>query len=230
MGTYVKQGDGAFADQLTLFATKIPVYQALLGITDAEKDSAMADSKLFRWTLDVQIQVQEYAPHITGFKNLLRYGDGSSVLTTVPVPPVYITPPALVAANVQLRFTKLVDRIKGSLNYTTDIGREMGIEGTHSDFVPNDGTPDLKGKTAFGGHPLLHYTKGKYEGAQIWKDLGDGKGFVLLAVSNHPDFLDLSALPATNASAVWKYKAIYLYKGGVVGNWSPVIEVTVTGA
>ncbi len=228
MGTYIKLGDSEFADQLDKFANKILTYQIILGITDEEMDSAKADAKLFRWTLGVQNQVKDYAPHVTGFKDLLRYGDGSSVLTSVPVPPVYDAPPALVAANVQLRFTKLADRIKGSLKYTTDIGKDMGIEVAHSPFVPNDGTPNLTGKTAYGGHPLLHYTKGKYEGAQIWKD--EGTGYKLLAVSNHPDFLDLSALPAAGTSAVWKYKAIFLYQGTVVGHWSAVIEVTVTGA
>ncbi len=227
--SYVKRGDAEFAGQLELFAAQVVIYQTLFGLTDDELASALADAKLTRWAISVQNQIQAYSPNITGFKNLLRYGNGSEVLTTVPVPPVFITPPGLVAAKVEYRFTKLADRIKASLSYTANIGREMGIEGSHSPFVPNDGTPDLKGKNAFGGHPLLHFTMSKYEGAQIWKDSGDGKGFVQLTISNHPDFLDLSALPAAGMAVEWKYKAVYIYKGAVVGNWSAVISVAVTG-
>ena len=227
--SYVKRGDGEFADQLELFAAQVIIYQVLFGLTDAEVASALSDAKLNRWAYNVQFQVQAFSPNITGFKNLLRYGNASEVLTTVPLPPVFTTPPGLVAAKVEYRFTKLADKCKSSLSYTYNIGKEMGIEGAHSTFVPNDGTPDLKGKNAFGGHPLLHYTKSQYEGAQIWKDSGDGKGFVMLTISNHPDYLDLSALPAASVTALWKYKAVYLFGGAVVGNWSAVIEIAVTG-
>jgi hypothetical protein len=229
MSSYVPPGDGPIADELELFAIKVLKYQILFGLSDAEVESADADAKLFRWAFNVQNQIQAYSPSITGFKNLLRYGNGSEVLTLVPVPPVFTIPPGLVDANVQLRFTKMADKCKANLKYTYDIGKEMGIEGTNTPFVPGDGTPVLKGKTASGGHPLLHYTKSKYEGAQIWKDWGDGKGFVFLTISNHPDFLDLSALPAAGISAIWKYKAVYLYQGAVVGNFSGVIEIAVVG-
>ena len=201
----------------------------MFGLTNDEIKSATDDAALNRWAFQVQTQIQKYSPSITGFKNLLRYGNGSEVLTIIPIPLVFATAPDMVAADDQLRFTKLADKIKANLNYTTDIGKGLGIEGSHTPFVPGEGTPDLTGKNASGGHPLLHYTKSEYEGVQLWKDSGDGKGYVMLNVSNHPDYLDLSALPAAGVSALWKYKAVYLYKGAVVGNWSPVISVTVVG-
>ena len=227
--SYIKRTDAEFAAQLELFALQLAIYQALFGITDEEVASALADAKLNRWAYNVQNQIQAFSPNITGFKNLLRYGNGSEVLTLVPVPPVFTTPPGLVAAKVEYRFAKMADKCKANLNYTYNIGKDMGIEGANTPFVPGDGTPILKGKNAAGGHPLLHYTISKYEGAQIWKDWGDGKGFVFLTVSNHPDFLDLSALPPAGNSAIWKYKAVYLFNGAVVGNFSGVIEMAVVG-
>ena len=227
--SYLKKGDGPFADQLELFAKGLPALQVAFGLTDAEIKSAGADAILNRWAFQVQTQIQKFSPSITGFKNLLRYGNGSEVLTIIPIPPIFGMAPDLVDANDQLRFTKLADKIKANLNYTTDIGIGLGIEGAHTPFVPGAGTPNLSGSNASGGHPLLHYTKSEYEGVQLWKDSGDGKGYVMLNVSNHPDYLDLSALPAAGVSALWKYKAVYLYKGAVVGNWSPVISVTVVG-
>jgi len=44
------------------------------------------------------------------------------------------------------------------------------------------------------------------------------------------DFTDkISQLPAPGASAIWKYRAIYLYKGEQVGQWSETVSVTVHG-
>jgi len=227
--SYVKSIDSEFASQLELFAKVLPTYQKLLSVSDADIASAVADALFFRWTLDVQVQVQTFGPSVTGFKDLLRHGRNNEVLTANPVSPVLAIAPETVAANVEMRFTRSADARKANLNYTSDIGKALGIVDVTTVFVPNEGTCVLTGKLAFGGHPLLHFVKGKFEGAQIWKDSGDGKGFVLHTTALHPDYLDLSALPAAGTTAVWKYKAILLYKDTQVGKWSAVIEVTVVG-
>jgi hypothetical protein len=227
--SYVKTADADFAAQLELYAKVLPKYQKLLSVSDADIKGAADDALYFRWALNVQVQVQAFSPSVTGFKDLLRRGSNNEVLTAQPVSPVFDLAPDMVAANVEMRYTKSADARKADLNYTTDIGKELGIVAATSVFVPNDGVCVLTVKLSFGGHPLLHYVKGKYEGAQIWKDSGDGKGFVLLATSIHPDYLDLTPLPAAGISATWKYKAILLYKDTQVGKWSAVIEITVAG-
>ena len=227
--SYVKSIDSEFASQLENFAKVLPKYQKLLAISQDDIDSAAADALFFRWTLNVQVQVQAFGPSVTGFKDLLRHGRNNELLTVTPVSPVFAIAPPTVDANVEMRFTKSADARKANLNYTNDIGKEMGIVDVTTVFVPNDAVCVLTGKLAFGGHPLLHFVKGKFEGAQIWKDSGDGKGFVALATALHPDYLDLSALPAAGTSATWRYKAILLYKDTQVGKWSAVIEVTVVG-
>ena len=50
-------------------------------------------------------------------------------------------------------------------------------------------------------------------------DRGAGT-FVFLARDTVPDYLDTFALPAARASAVWKYKAIYLLSDTPCGQWS----------
>jgi hypothetical protein len=43
---------------------------------------------------------------------------------------------------------------------------------------------------------------------ELWKDSGDGKGFVLLTYTTSTDYADISPLPEPGVSAVWKYKAV----------------------
>lgn len=60
-------------------------------------------------------------------------------------------------------------------------------------------------------------------------DRGDGKGFVFLAEDTVPGYTDTAALPASGASAVWKYKGIYREADVQVGQWSDVVSTPVMG-
>ena len=44
-----------------------------------------------------------------------------------------------------------------------------------------------------------------------------------------PDCLDNAPLPATDASVVWEYKAIYRFHDEQVGQWSDVVNASVMG-
>lgn len=74
------------------------------------------------------------------------------------------------------------------------------------------------------------WTKGDADCLEIWVDRGDGKGFIFLAIDSQPDYPDTTAsLPATGASAVWKYKGIYRLADEQAGQWSDIISTTVAG-
>ena len=83
-------------------------------------------------------------------------------------------------------------------------------------------------KVMSAGHPTLHTAIGGYDGFEIWKDAGTG--FVFLNVSNGPNYIDNSALPASGVEVIWRYKIIYRYKNVQIGNWSNTISVAVKGS
>ncbi len=91
-----------------------------------------------------------------------------------------------------------------------------------------DGKPIVK-ESLHVGHPFFKYVKSGYEGVQIYKDWGDGKGFVKFDKAINPTYTDNSALPAAGVAVSWKYKFIYLYKEAEVGTPSEIVEVLVTG-
>src|SRR6266446_1189694 len=69
-------------------------------------------------------------------------------------------------------------------------------------------SPDSKIEMSSGGHPNLRWTKGKFDGVEIWKD--SGTGLVKLDRDMRPDYIDKTNLPANGTAAVWRYKMIYL--------------------
>ena len=230
MSSFINPSDEGFGFQLNTFCGKIDTYSGTLGLTAADVAGVKADKELFIWALQVQDDMQKFAQNFTNFKNLLRYGNGTEVLTLIPTPPPFPVPPAIVAANVQKRFSDLVKRIKGSPNYTKGIGEDLGIEVPHTPFDPELGKPVFKTTYSSGGHPHLVWKKGKFQGVEIWVDRNDTKGWVKLERDFHPDYTDKYALPATGQSAVWIYKMIYLYKDEIVGEWSAEQSVTVYGS
>jgi hypothetical protein len=108
------------------------------------------------------------------------------------------------------------------------IGQDLGILGSNTPFKPQDGKPTFKIEFSSGGHPNLVWKKGKFQGVEIHKSL-DGVNFTRLDKDFSPDFIDKTDLPDAGKSAVWYYKMIYLYKDEIVGNWSDVASVTVSG-
>jgi len=230
MATFIEAADLPFANQMNNFCGKVNNYATLLGLDTAKITALQKSNTLVQLVMVQQEVAQQYGVTFTAYKDLLRYGNGTQILGNLPAPPVYPTPtPAITNANVQADFAELIQDCVKSKNFTTDIGNDLGILKPVTPFDPQAGQPKLTVKTAQGGHPLLHSKIGEYEAFQIWKDSGDGKGFVLLGTSQHPDYLDLTALPAIGITATWKYKAIYLYDNQQAGNWSTVVIVTVVG-
>ncbi|MDI1318023.1 hypothetical protein [Flavobacterium sp.] len=43
----------------------------------------------------------------------------------------------------------------------------------------------------------------------------------------HPYFINKSELPPAEESAVWKYRALYLYNYDQVGLWSDIVTISV---
>ena len=84
-------------------------------------------------------------------------------------PPVSVT---AVPAGVFTRLGLLVTSIKSDPNYTDAIGRDLGIIAAQTPFDPQCGKPVIKITFSSGGHPTLLWTKGKFQGIEIWKDKG----------------------------------------------------------
>jgi hypothetical protein len=57
----------------------------------------------------------------------------------------------------------------------------------------------------------------------------DGTGWDFLAIDTSPHYIDTFAGPGPGASALWKYRAIYVLDDAPVGLWSATAEIAVPG-
>jgi hypothetical protein len=226
MNIYIEKTDAAFNLQLKNFAAKIGTYATPLGISPADIASIKADALAFDYALNSTIAMQTFAHNYTKYKTELRHGHVAN-LGAFPSLPTLGTPPPAVAANIEARFRAFIQSFVHKTTYTTAIGQDLGIVAPTNTFNPNTGKPDLSIELSAGGHPTLHYTRGQFDGVEIWKDTGSG--FVKLERITQTHYVDNTALPAANQAAAWKYKLIYLYRDAVVGTYSDVVTITVYG-
>ncbi len=227
--SFIETNDFVFATQLHNFHEKLLDHGTLLGFTEDEINEAKADSDYWDYCVHSCNKMETNTKDFFGSKELLRNGSKKGeVFNGLPSPPVMGTPPAVVPANIQLRFSQKAAKAKASASYTKGIGKDLGIEAPEEVFVPSNGKPSLKIKLN-AGHPEISFLKGKYEGLEIHKDNGSGNGYVLLATSFRAGYTDNSSLPPSGTSVVWKYKAIYFHGNLQVGKWSDEASITVIG-
>ena len=225
MSYWIESNDERFSLQLDNFSSKIGSYAVMFGFSAAEVAQMESDSAYFKWSLTVMKRFADTKKGWTGFKDNLRFG-GANV-TSNPFPPeVSIAPiPDEVAPGVQARFAIMANRIKASGNYTKAIGYALGIEDVVQNRQPVDNAHPPLRVGMNGGMVILQWKKGIYDGIVIEKD--SGSGFVVLDKDFHPNFIDPTPIPPGSQSAVWRYRAMYLFKDNRVGQWSDVVAITV---
>lgn len=224
---YLPRTDEEKAGWLNNFALKLPTYAAKYGITPEELADMQTSAQFFDALLDYKNQYNAYASSVTNFKNIMRDGKTNGAITELPMPPASMLPTP-VPPGIFARSSAIVNRIKASLNYSTADGEDLGIEGTQSTIDFNALKPTLKGRLVAGGHPEIGWKKQGMDGIEIQK-MDEHGNWQHLAVDLKPNYIDNSSLPPTGSSAVWRYRAIYLYKDERVGQWSDVLVVTVAG-
>ena len=115
--------------------------------------------------------------------------------------------------------------IKANHAYTSAMGKDMGIVAESGAYIDFDTIKPLIELVLKAEGVLVKYLKGIAEGLRIEVDRNDGNGFVLVGVSMHPNFLDTTPLPV--AATLWKYRAVYIIKEEMVGQWSDDVKITV---
>ena len=225
MNYWVVKNDEQFSFQLDNFWNKIPAYQDVFNLSGEDLAQIDKDNAYFKWAITATNRYAETKKGWTGFKNNLRHG--LPIITNIPVPvAVVVEPiPGAVPAGIQFRFTTLVNRIKAHSSYTKAIGMVLGIEADSQNRIPIENAQPVLRAGMNGGFVTVYWRKGGYDGIMIEKDTGDG--FKSFDKDMYPNYNDPTVIPRGNASAVWRYRAMYLYKDNRVGVWSDVVSITV---
>jgi hypothetical protein len=227
---YVNGPDGDYADQLDNFAEKLlnTEYIAQYGYDTDFTDEATADAAYNRFIYTKRTAALGYPKSWTSKRNEARNGTGSTV-SVFPVGSDVSTPPTEVPPGSELRFRNKAQLLKENVATTEAAEIDLGISTVHSGTDTSTAKPVLTYEFVAGGHPMIHYIRGIYDGIELNVDRGDGHGMVLLDKISNTRYIDNGTLPAAGVSVVWKYQAIYRLSDGRIGNWSLIVPVTVTG-
>ena len=230
MKTFILATESGFAAQTNQFCQNIDGLIKPLSLDPAEVAAFKVTNTFVQFIFGEQAGIQSFAKAFTDYKNILHFGPSNALMGDIPLPPVFPSVlPVISMGNARSQFADLIQNCVRSKNFTSTMGITLGFVKAETEEKAEEGTPNLTIKLTTGGHPLLHATKGIYQGYEVWKDINDGKGYSRLATSLYADYIDLSTLPAVGIGVTWKYKVIYILKGVECGNWSAEVTIGVFG-
>lgn len=227
MTILINRTEEGFQEQLDNFLTKAPSYPAL-GLDAIKLTNLRKDWTLGRWLIQSTNSISTYSTGLVAFKSMLRNGDN---LGELPALPTLAATPPITSAGMEKRFRDIIQDAMRSPAMTQAIAKDLGILAPEpaSKIADNEAKPTFKLSYSSGGHPMIIWKKGTYEGVEIQKSL-DGINFSKLDRDYKPDFIDKSDLPAPATAAVWYYRLIYLTNETEhLGQWSDIQNIAVAG-
>ncbi len=221
-----KEGKAAAFENLR---DNIAPYVALFELDAADVTQQAKDATYYRAALGYSATLDGASSSWSGWTStVLATGTGSEPAT--PAKPADF-PATAVTPGILDRFTAMVNYIKHHKNYTPDIGKILGLEGSE-DTGPDLDTvqPDFPVKIS--GNTVVIGWGWNGDGAfldmiELQVDRGDGKGFGLLCYDTTPGYTDTTPLPAT--ATTWTYRGIYRVGDKQVGQWSKPVKINVGG-
>jgi hypothetical protein len=199
MAIFMEREEYEFLLRAVKFCDKVDNYMNLLDLDPVEVHEFKTDNELFNYV----------------FANQENYGSLAESFTRYKI------------NNLQLKFSELMCACKYSKNYTAQIGDDLGLNVAVPSLDPNMYTPQIKIEYTDEGRPLLKWSKGAFEGVEIWKNSGSASGYQKMARCYGNNYQDNRDLPAK--CEVWKYSLIFLFRDEMVGNWSDEVSVIVQG-
>jgi hypothetical protein len=200
MPIFIERDEYEFFLRSVKFCDKIDTYSSLLDLDPLEVDSYKRENELFNYV----------------FVNKASYGTLAESFMRYKI------------SNMQSLFYDLVYKCKNSRNYTERIGTDLGISTGDFSTRQISHTPVVYIGFNADGQPVLNWTRGMFDGVEIWKDSGNGRGYQKLDHCSDGEYIDKTVLP-NNKCEVWKYSVIYLFKDEMTGNWSDEQEAIVYG-
>ena len=211
---------------LNNFTAKFAVYAVLLGFTPAEVTAQQKDNAFYQFLISTIEMFRQYLLNLAGYKNMAKHANAQQHIGAFPAPPSLATVPAAVAEGIFDRVAKTATRIKAHVNYSENIGSDLGIISPVETVDVAAMQPEIKYKLEV-GKPHLKWVKGYSDAVDLYADRNDGQGFILVGRLIRNEYLDATPLATGKVYDEWKYKAIYIIADVQVGLYSQIISVDV---
>lgn len=223
---FIPTGDSDKVVWLNNFTTKMSLYSTTLGVTTAELTALQKDNAYFSYVISMMEVYRQNLLNLSSYKNMLKHAVGQQHIGNLPVLPTLATAPASVPEGIFDRVSKLVARLKASLNYTDAIGSDLGVIAPSSTVDITTLQPDIKVVLEV-GKPHLKWKKGITDAVDLYADHNDGQGFMLIGRLVRNEYLDITPIGTDKLLDEWKYKAVYVIADVQVGIYSKVTVVDV---
>ncbi len=227
MKTIVITTELGFVNQLENYLLKIKLLILILGL-DALKIAILEkDLLLLKYIYAEALSFKTSAEGVNAYKHILLFGGELGDIPSLPTLPTGPAP-VVTSAGVIQRFRDIVQDTAKSPKITLDIMRNLGILAPESKDDINAAKPVFHLAYSSAGHPMIVWTKGHFDGVEIWKGK-DGITFAKLDKDIKPDYIDKSDLPVATKAENWYYKLIYFIDKDQVGQFSDVQSIAVAG-
>ena len=155
---FLPSTDPGKRDWLNHLAQRLPVHAATVGVSNAERDSVIADAAFFDYVMGAQTAFTAAGQQWTAYKNAARNGTDAA-MSPLPAAPTLGAAPAMVAPGIFPRVSTLCTRIKKHPGYTDAIGQDLDIIGAEQTVDTTHAKPVLKLELQ-AGKPNVKWTKG----------------------------------------------------------------------
>lgn len=223
---YIPSSDADKGIWLNNFTTKMSLYAAQLGVTPAELTALQKDNTAFQYIINTMESYRQYVINLAGYKNMMKHASSTQHIGNLPVMPTLPAAPPMVAEGIFDRVAKMVTRIKASLNYTDNIGSDLGVIAPSSTVDVSTLQPFINIKIDV-GKPHLKWVKGVSDAIDLYADRNDGQGFVYVGRLIRNEYLDITPMAANKVYDEWKYKGIYVIADQQVGLYSIVQSIDI---
>lgn len=223
---YIPTTDADKGIWLNNFTTKMTGYASTLGVTTAELSALQKDNAAFQYIINTVESYRQYVLNLAGYKNMMKHATVNQHIGTLPVMPTLPTAPPMVAEGIFDRVAKMVVRLKASLNYTDNIGSDLGIIASTSTIDIAALQPDINIKIDV-GKPHLKWTKGVADCIDLYADRNDGQGYVYVGRLFRNEYLDITPMAANKVYDEWHYKGIFVIADTQVGLYSVVKSIDI---
>ena len=207
------------------YTAKLPEYGARCDISGDEITSSLKDTAYQLWLLE-----QLHPAKLSDLKAVEIFAtqlltDSTSTVIGHPEASSFPPPPPTPLPGIEQRRFSVCARIKASLHYNEDVGRNLDIISTVIKIdhpIPEFTVCEELG--AVHNRIRLDFKKHRHDGVHIENSINGGD-FTFLAVSTVKPYLDESPLTTGNTHEVREYRMRWWDKNVANGEWSAVQRV-----
>ena len=228
MPDFLPKANPALVLWFNTFAASFAQNAAEFGFTPADVAAVNADAA-FVQTLNNRVEIlRKESQEAVAYRRLMLDAPLGTPATGVPQNAAPALPDSVPTPGVIARVRALAARIKAHPRYSDALGKELGIVGTGTAPGANPlAKPSVSTTTAGANTVDVAFVKNGYEAVLLESQRGTETAWTPLGNVRYSPHRDARPNLAPGVPDVRRYRAIYLVKDKITGQYSDTVTITV---